>query len=432
MISRFVSLKKELRKSQIRRKLAPAEKIVANLDLVFHKVTVEKKAASKLAKCLELISENVIKLSNLAAVSSDNENKMGAFVRSITKLSTLGIGAKAAMKYEGLLHLENTILKQVVLLVTGEPDPREGFVWRGKERKSFLERYLDASSRVANQEKVKLLLDEVNPADCSFSMFSTTRFKDSAFVVAQLCTSQLYLVLNKVLQENLSSLNLNPTTNPLAHFVLHANKNIPLIFPLLHAFHTFTRFHTTPNFTFLGLKYPYPYLGRFMLERLTRNKVLQRLCSREIAKLSQLEVSQIVDWWGQSFAFPGEPETKKPSSEETVQETSDEDSSGDFSSDYSDERVSSEESSSETKILLCRFKTRQTRCKLPSLEDQYYCQEHLQFDDNFTLSGYRAPKPSSPSSDLFQRYGEFILNRVLEYEKIVTVSDLDLLREKIM
>ena len=74
-----------------------------------------------------LNSENIIKVSNLAAVSSDNENKLEAYVRSTTKLSTLGLGAKAAMEYEGLLHLENTILKQVVLLVTGEPDPSEGF-----------------------------------------------------------------------------------------------------------------------------------------------------------------------------------------------------------------------------------------------------------------------------------------------------------------
>ena len=172
VISPFMSLKKELRKSQIRRKLEPAEKIIANLDSVFHKVTVEKKAAPKLTKCLELVSENIIKVSNLAAVSSDNENKLEAYVRSTTKLSTFGLGAKDAMEHEGLLHLENTILKQVVLLVTGEPDPSEGFAWRGKERKSFLERYLDASSRVANQENVQLLLDEANPSDCSFSMFS--------------------------------------------------------------------------------------------------------------------------------------------------------------------------------------------------------------------------------------------------------------------
>ena len=131
-------------------------------------------------------------------------------------------------------------------------------------------------------------------------LFSTTRVKDSAVVVAQLFTSQRYLVLDKVLQSNISSLNLNPTTNPHAHFILHANKNIPLIYPLLHAFHTFTRFHIIPNFTFLGLKYPYPYLGRFMLERLTQNKVLQRLCSREISKLSQVEVSQVVEWWSHS------------------------------------------------------------------------------------------------------------------------------------
>ena len=127
VISRFLSLKKELRKSQIRRKLEPAEKIIANLDSVFHKVTVEKKAAPKLTKCLELVSENIIKVSNLAAVSSDNENKLEAYVRSTTKLSTFGLGAKDAMEHEGLLHLENTILKQVVLLVTGEPDPSESF-----------------------------------------------------------------------------------------------------------------------------------------------------------------------------------------------------------------------------------------------------------------------------------------------------------------
>ena len=300
VISRLLSLKKELRKLKIRDKPSAAKEIVKNLNFVFRNVTVEKKAASKLAKCLELISENIVKLSNLAGVSSDNENKMGAFVRSITKLSKLGIGAKAAMKYEGLLHLENSILKQIVLLVTGQLDPREGFAWSGKERKSLLERYLDASSRVANQQKVKLLHDEANPADKSFAMFSTTRFKDSAVVVAQLCTTQRYLVLNKVLSANISTLNLNPTTNPHAHFVLHANKNIPLVYPLLHAFHSFMFFHTTPNFTFLGLKYPYAYLGRFMIERLTRNKVFQRLCLREIAKLPKLshhDVSQIVLWW---------------------------------------------------------------------------------------------------------------------------------------
>ena len=65
-------------------------------------------------------------------MSSDNENKLGAFVRSITTLSKLGIGAKAVTKNEGLLHLENSILKQIVLLVTGQLDLRRGVVSREK------------------------------------------------------------------------------------------------------------------------------------------------------------------------------------------------------------------------------------------------------------------------------------------------------------
>ena len=87
--------------------------------------------------------------------------------------------------------------------------------------------------------------------------------------------------------------------------------------------------------------------------------------------------------WSHSFAFPGEPGITNPSSEEgTAEETSDEDTSGDYSSDYSDERTTSEQSSLDSEILLCRFKTRQTLCKQSSLEDQYYCHKHLQFDDN--------------------------------------------------
>ena len=86
VVSRFLSLKKELRKLQLRAKLEPAELILKNLNIVFHKATEDKKVASKLAKSLELTSENIIKLSNLAGVSSDNENKMGAFVRAITNL----------------------------------------------------------------------------------------------------------------------------------------------------------------------------------------------------------------------------------------------------------------------------------------------------------------------------------------------------------
>ena len=44
------------------------------------------------------------------------------------------------MKHEGVLHLENSVLKQCALLVTLELDPKEGFLWKGKERRSFLER----------------------------------------------------------------------------------------------------------------------------------------------------------------------------------------------------------------------------------------------------------------------------------------------------
>ena len=102
---------------------------------------------------------------------------MGAFVRAVAQLESLGLNA--VVKYEGPLHLESSVLKQIVLLVTGEPDPKDGFSWSGKERKSFLERYLDGSSRIANLEKVKLLLDDVSPG-ISFDMLSTTRFKDSA------------------------------------------------------------------------------------------------------------------------------------------------------------------------------------------------------------------------------------------------------------
>ena len=95
-------------------------------------------------------------ISNLTGISSDNENKMVAFVRAVAELESLG--SKAALKYEGPLHLESSVLKQTVLLITGESDPKDGFTWSRKERKSFLERYLDGSSRIANQEKVQLLL----------------------------------------------------------------------------------------------------------------------------------------------------------------------------------------------------------------------------------------------------------------------------------
>ena len=58
-------------------------------------------------------------ISNLAGVSSDNENKIGAFVRALAGLEN--IGSKVALKYEWPLLLKSSISKQV-LLVTGEPD----------------------------------------------------------------------------------------------------------------------------------------------------------------------------------------------------------------------------------------------------------------------------------------------------------------------
>ena len=117
VVTRFLSLKKELRKLQLRAKLEPAELNLKNLNLVFHKATEDKKVASKLVKSLELISENIIKLSNLAPISSDNENKKGAFVRAITNLWKLDICAKAWIKYEGLLQLENSFLNSAHFLL---------------------------------------------------------------------------------------------------------------------------------------------------------------------------------------------------------------------------------------------------------------------------------------------------------------------------
>ena len=65
-----------------------------------------------------------------------------------------------------------------MLLVTGELDPKVGYLWRGKEWKSILARYLDTSSRVANKELVKPILVQAYPADSSLSMFSIIRIKD--------------------------------------------------------------------------------------------------------------------------------------------------------------------------------------------------------------------------------------------------------------
>ena len=43
-----------------------------------------------------------------------------------------------------------------------------------------------------------------------------------------------------------------------------------------------------------------------MLERLTRNKILQRLCLLEVAKLSKAEVTRVERLWACSFAFPNQ------------------------------------------------------------------------------------------------------------------------------
>ena len=130
------------------------------------------------------------------------------------------------------------------------------------------------------------------------------------------------------------------------------------------------------------MKYPHPYLGRFMLERLTRNKFLQKVCLTEIAKLTSEEVAKIVEWWGCSCAFPSEPK----SGNTTEQSESSEDTSGGssdfstnsgssqsgFSSTESTEGTSSEKEPEPSESDVehpCRFKTRQLRCKLNALED---------------------------------------------------------------
>ena len=74
VLSRFTSLKKELRKEEVRQNLKPVEEIIKQLNSIFHKVISEKKAAAKLAKCLKLIHLQVVNISNLAGISSDNEN----------------------------------------------------------------------------------------------------------------------------------------------------------------------------------------------------------------------------------------------------------------------------------------------------------------------------------------------------------------------
>ena len=50
VVSRFSSLKKELRKDEVRKGLTPVEEILKNMSLIFHTVISEKKAAKKLAK----------------------------------------------------------------------------------------------------------------------------------------------------------------------------------------------------------------------------------------------------------------------------------------------------------------------------------------------------------------------------------------------
>ena len=76
-----------------------------------------------------------------------------------------------------------------------------------------------------------------------------------------------------------------------------------------------------------------------MLERLTRNKILQRLCLLEVAKLSKAEVTNVERLWSSSFAFPNEPVLKSTSqSSEEPQETESEVSGSTSSSSSFDER----------------------------------------------------------------------------------------------
>ena len=116
-----------------------------------------------------------------------------------------------------------------------------------------------------------------------------------------------------------------------------------------------------------------------MLERLTRNKVLQRHCLREIAKLTSKEVAKVVEWWDCSFAFPSEPnlqstKEQSESTEETSGGSSDSTSKSCSSlsrnsSTESTEEKSSEGVPSESEVEHpCRFKTRQLACKLPCVE----------------------------------------------------------------
>ena len=54
VVSRFLSLKKELRKLQLRAKLEPAELIFKNLNIVFHTATEDKKLHQNLPEVLNL------------------------------------------------------------------------------------------------------------------------------------------------------------------------------------------------------------------------------------------------------------------------------------------------------------------------------------------------------------------------------------------
>ena len=106
-----------------------------------------------------------------------------------------------------------------------------------------------------------------------------------------------------------------------------------------------------------------------MLERLTRNKILQKLCLCEIGKLTSKEVAQVVEWWGCSFAFPSEPsvgeakeqsESTKNSSESSGSSSKSSSSLSESSSTESTEKSASEDNLSDSEDELpCRLKSRQ-------------------------------------------------------------------------
>ena len=109
-----------------------------------------------------------------------------------------------------------------------------------------------------------------------------------------------------------------------------------------------------------------------MLERLTRNKIPQRLCLLEVSKLSKSQVTKVETFWSRSFAFPNKPvvESTSESTEET-KETESEVSGSTTSSSSFDEKSSEEVVPAVEGQPPCRFKNRQTSCKHASVEDEW-------------------------------------------------------------